>query len=57
MKAKVKATGEIIEVEKISRGIYGRVGIAEIYERRSLDFRVKQSQRKEHRADERAPHA
>lgn len=44
MKAKVKATGEIIEVEKISRGIYGRVGIAAIYARRSLDFRVKQSQ-------------
>lgn len=57
MKAKVKATGEIIEVEKISRGIYGRVGIAEIYERRSLDFRVKKSQGKELRADERAPHA
>lgn len=57
MKAKVKATEEIIEVEKISRGIYGRVGIAEIYERRSLDFRVKQSQRKEHRVDERTPHA
>lgn len=57
MKAKVKTTGEIIEVEKISRGIYGRVGIAEIYERRSLDFRVKQSQSIKPRADERVPHA
>lgn len=38
MKARVKTTGEIIEVERISRGIYGRVDIAQIYNRASLDF-------------------
>ncbi|WP_168355131.1 hypothetical protein [Lepagella muris] len=47
MKAKVKRTGEIIEVEKISKGIYGRVGVAEIYKSSMLDFRVKQTQTKQ----------
>ena len=38
MKVRVKTTGEIIEVERISRGVYGRVDVAQIYNRASLDF-------------------
>lgn len=38
MKARVKTTGEIIEVKRILRGIYGRVDIAQMYSRASLDF-------------------
>lgn len=38
MKARVKITGEIIEVKRISRGIYGRVDVAQVYTRASLDF-------------------
>ena len=43
MYARVKATGQIIEVERISRGVYGRVDVAELYKRASLDFNVNQS--------------
>lgn len=40
-KARVRATGEIIEVEKISDGVYGRAdGTAAIYRKRALDFSV-----------------
>lgn len=41
MKAKIKSTGEIIEVEKIDgkKGLYGRVdGIVAIYHANMLDF-------------------
>lgn len=41
MKAKIKSTGEIIEVEKIDgkKGLYGRVdGVVAIYNANMLDF-------------------
>lgn len=39
MKARVKATGEIIEVEQVAKSIYGRTdGIVELYKKDMLDF-------------------
>lgn len=41
MKAKVKATGEIIEVERVSKNIFGRTdGIVAMYSKDVLDFNL-----------------
>lgn len=46
MKAKIKSTGEIIEVDKIygKKGLYGRTdGVVAIYRANMLDFSVNNS--------------
>ena len=41
MKAKVKATGEIVEVERVSKNIFGRTdGIVAMYSKDVLDFNL-----------------
>lgn len=38
MKARVKLTGEIIEVERLTNTTYGRLDVAQIYRKDMLDF-------------------
>ncbi len=41
MKAKIKSSGEIIEVERITNRTYGRIdGVAELYRKDMLDFNL-----------------
>ena len=38
MKARIKNTGEIIEVERLTNTTYGRLDVAQIYRKDMLDF-------------------
>ncbi len=41
MKARIKSSGEIIEVERVTNSTYGRIdGVAELYRKDMLDFNL-----------------